>query len=105
MGVLAQVENGDQFWKLKFHATNETAQHALRALAFFFLILFLGQPTKKGGLMFYCGTSMGVGDSLGISTGVGLLVWVSGLVLVFFFSFSFHSIERKLPECNSQHVL
>jgi len=55
--------------------------------------------------MFYCGTSLGVGDSLGISTGVGLLVWVSGLVLVFFFSFSFHSIERKLPERNSQHVL
>jgi hypothetical protein len=55
--------------------------------------------------MFNCGTTMGVGDSLGISTGVGLLVWVSGLVLVFFFSFSFHSIERKLPERNSQHVL
>ncbi len=36
---------------------------------------------------------MGVGDSLGIPTGVGMSVWVFGLVLVSFFSFSFHSIE------------
>jgi hypothetical protein len=52
-----------------------------------------GQPVKNGGLIFYCGTSMGVGESLGIPTGVGLRVWVSGLVLVSFFSFSFHLIE------------
>jgi hypothetical protein len=47
---------------------------------------------------------MGVGGSLGIPTGLGLLVWVSGLVLVsfFFFFFSFH---RKLPEHNTQHLV
>ncbi len=47
---------------------------------------------------------MGVGGSLGIPTGLGLLVWMLGLVLVsfFFFFFSFH---RKLPEHNTQHVL
>lgn len=45
MGVLAQVENGDQFWKLKSHANNEKAQHALRALFSF----FLGNPQKMVG--------------------------------------------------------
>jgi hypothetical protein len=30
MGVLAQAENGEeQFWKVKFHAANGKAQHAL----------------------------------------------------------------------------
>jgi hypothetical protein len=72
MGVLAQVENGDQFWKLKSHATNEG-----------FVFLLFGQPTKNGGLIFYCGTSMGVGDSLGIPTGLGLQVWVLVVLWVF----------------------
>jgi hypothetical protein len=36
---LAQAKNGDrQFWKQKFHAPNETAQHALtRGPVFFFV--------------------------------------------------------------------
>jgi hypothetical protein len=92
MGVLAQVENGDQFWKLKFHATNEKAQHALRALLFLFFCFWVTH--QKWWVNFLLWYKHGWWWYFGDPTGVGLLVWVSDLVLVSFFSFSFHSIEN-----------
>jgi hypothetical protein len=56
MGVLAQAKNDDQqFWKGKFHATNEKAQHALKVPFFkfyFFFIFFFGWG-RAGGRIFF----------------------------------------------------